>query len=58
MDVRMQCIFDLGNRCECLTVKKCKDCTFYKCKKDYVKDKDGFIIRRSEYNGNTSFSNR
>ena len=46
MDVRMQCIFDLGNRCECLTVKKCKDCTFYKCKKDYVKDKDGFIVER------------
>ena len=44
MDVRMQCIFDLGNRCECLTVKKCKGCTFYKCKKDYVKDKDGFIV--------------
>lgn len=48
MDARMQCIFDLGNKCECLTVKECKGCTFYKCKKDYVKDKDGFIVERGK----------
>ena len=43
-----KCIFDLGKRCECLTLKDCKGCIFYKSKKDYVKNKDGFIVKRGK----------
>lgn len=63
MDVKAKCIFDTGGNgrgCDALKEKYCSKgvCSFYKSKREYVINEDGYVEKRSDYNGNTSVANR
>lgn len=61
---KVRCLFDKNSDydmgCRALKHKYCKkeDCSFYKSSLEYVRNKEGYIVKRSDYNGNASVNNR